>query len=126
MNIKNIQVIYADAAGLIWAIPYKMRVGQSPKDILEKYRDTWVFLCTLSGWYGDKTQEEVRQVTELLEFTGKPSYSGEWFEVNYSCPVCGGGWLIPTSEDGLFFSVCLDCRSETSNHYQTKANIKGE
>ena len=123
MNIKNTQIIYADASGMVWAIPYKMREGQSPKDILEKYRGSWIFLCTLSGWYGDKTQEEVRQANELLAFTGKPSYSGEWFEVDYSYHVCGDGWLVPTtSEDGSFFSGCLGCKAEISNSYQSKAN----
>ena len=81
MNIKNTQIIYADAYGLIWAIPYKMRDGQSPKNILEKYRSDWIFLCTLSGWYGDKTKDELKAVKEILEFTGKPNYSGEWFYV---------------------------------------------
>ncbi|MNY43205.1 hypothetical protein D3C86_1781480 [compost metagenome] len=102
-----------------------MRDGQSPKDILEKYRDSWVFLCTLTGWYGDKTQDEVRQIKDLLAFTGKPNYSGEWFDVDYSCPVCSDGRLIPTSKDDLFFSGCLGCRAEISNHNQSKANIKG-
>lgn len=121
-KLKNIQVITSDKAGCVWAIPYKMRDGQSPLDIKESHRKDWIFLCTLSGWYGDKTKEELQDVKTLLAFTGMPSYAGEWFDVEYDCKVCGDGILVPFFEDGLYMSGCLHCKAEIANYYQSRVN----
>lgn len=121
-KLRHIQVIAADRSGCVWGIPYKMRPNQQPTDIKESHRESWIFLCTLSGWYGDKTKEEMQDVKALLAFTGMPCYAGEWFDIDYNCPACGYGTVVPFCEYGLYMSGCLGCKAETANYYQINAN----
>lgn len=74
---------------VFYGIPYLMRKGQSPKDISPNYRVSWIYLRNMSGFYGDKTAEEVQAVKEFLAFTGTPDYEGNWFDVDWTCPACG-------------------------------------
>lgn len=122
--LQTIKIV-ACVDGVIYGIPYLMREGQSPKDIKDKYRGDWVYLRNMSGFYGDKNKEELEAVKAFLAFTGVPSYSGEWFEVEWFCPVCGDSeWLIPFCKDGLYMTGCMACKAEFANSYQLLENKK--
>lgn len=110
---------------IIYGIPYLMRENQSPKDILQKYREGWIYLRTISGFYGDKTKEELQVVKEFLAFTGVPSYNGEWFDVDWLCPICGDSeWLIPFFDDNSYMVGCMGCKAEFANSHQLSENKK--
>lgn len=82
--LQKVKVV-ACVSHVFYGIPYTMREGQSPKDILPKYRNDWIYLRNMSGFYGDKTSEEVQAVKEFLAFTGTPDYEGNWFDVDWAC-----------------------------------------
>lgn len=56
VNVRTIRVV-AYLNGAFVGIPYDMREGQAPRDILPRYRDAWVWLGS-PGWYGDMTKEQ--------------------------------------------------------------------
>lgn len=65
----------------LWAIPYKMKEGQSPQDLLHTIHlwDWW----GSPGWYGSIPAHKIRQIRLYLEALPPgtiPEYPGEWSE----------------------------------------------
>ena len=59
----------------LWAIPYKMKPGQSPRDLLH-YQDNWTWLGS-PGWYGDSKDAILNLLSSIPE-DAIPLYPGEW------------------------------------------------
>ncbi|TXH08188.1 MAG: hypothetical protein E6R04_11505 [Spirochaetes bacterium] len=53
----------------LYGIPYRMRPGQDPKDILSKYRDDWIWLGT-PGWWSNLPIARIEEIKAYL----KPLY----------------------------------------------------
>ena len=69
---EQFRVFYRDDNGTLWAIPYPMRAGQQPADILPQFRHDWT---RLSGrrWIGDASLMDAEKLAgELCR------HRGEW------------------------------------------------
>lgn len=107
--LSSIVVLYREPDTMtIWGIPYAMRPGQSPRDLLRgderrretheynaRYSDTyrqahtfraakddWIYLGS-EGWYGSMSAERIAEVKAFLAAheDDVPQYPGEW------CPL---------------------------------------
>lgn len=81
-DLKQIRVLYRkDDSLTLYGIPYEMKPGQAPKDILERYRGAWFYLGE-PGWYGNMTtwqMKTVRDFVDRLEAQGLvPNGPHEW------------------------------------------------
>ena len=72
-NVKTIRVLtYFNGAFI--GIPYEMRPGQQPRDILG--RDNWVWLGS-PGWYGSMSAD---QRAIAVDFMNKYKNEMTWYE----------------------------------------------
>lgn len=68
--------------GAFWGIPYQMRPGQQPLDILEKYRGEWTYLGG-AGWYSSMTTPEMEAAKAFVaQHRHKiTAYEGAWIDL---------------------------------------------
>lgn len=65
-RLASIQVLYrAPHTMALYGLPYRMREGQSPRNILDRFRGDWIWLGS-PGWWGNLTKAEQEIVTEFL------------------------------------------------------------
>ena len=81
MDLSKIKVLLWHD-GAFWGIPYQMKPGQQPLDILEKYRGDWVYLGG-AGWYGSMTEIHM---TAAKAFVAQhrhkiTAYEGSWIDL---------------------------------------------
>jgi hypothetical protein len=99
LRCVDLDVLYRDRNLGLWGIPYKMRPGQSPRDLKDahdNYRwpapghygpkrislDDWVYLGH-PGWYGSMTPAKQEAVKAFLaqHRDSIPGYPHEWSEL---------------------------------------------
>lgn len=80
--LRSIRVLYRqDDTLALWGIPYDMRPGQGPKDILPRFRDHWIWLGS-PGWWGSYSRVDQRLLKAYLRAAGAqdaiPQNPHEW------------------------------------------------
>lgn len=90
-DLSKIKVLYRSDYSLdLWGIPYQMRreIGQQPRDILEKYRNDWVWLGSCGsyghGWarLSDERIVAIESFLEPLREKGLiPGNPHEWVDL---------------------------------------------
>lgn len=76
----TIRVLYRGADSMdLWGIPYGMRPGQGPKDILDRYRDAWIWLGS-PGWFGAMDPASIERAKAFVASCGPDVPCGpyEW------------------------------------------------
>ena len=79
-QLCTIRVLYRGADSMdLWGIPYGMRPGQGPKDILDRYRDAWIWLGS-PGWFGAMDPASIERVKAFVASCGPDVPCGpyEW------------------------------------------------
>ena len=83
MRLEEIQVLYRQNDTMsLWGIPYTMRPGQSPSDLLAAGNiQGWVWMGT-PGWWGSLPRERVQAIQAFLEpireADAVPTHPGEF------------------------------------------------
>ncbi|MFA4971494.1 MAG: hypothetical protein WC683_02695 [bacterium] len=84
-KLARIRVLFRQADTLsLWGIPYAMRPGQQPADIMTEHRGEWLWLgCP--GWWYTYTVQEQGQIEAFLKACGDavPENPNEWCELSH-------------------------------------------
>lgn len=99
IRLRDIKVLYREPDTMfLWGIPYGMRPGQSPRDLIDGYRrysvplrpghygtvlkdprDSWLWLGS-PGWWGHLSPVRQKAVKKFLARCGDavPEWPNEW------------------------------------------------
>lgn len=82
-NLRRVRVVVYDGNAFL-GVPYEMREGQQPLDVIERYRHghngapAWVWLGS-PGWYGTMSFEQRTMAQTIVERCGRVAwYKGCW------------------------------------------------
>ena len=62
----------------LWGIPYKMKPGQGPKDLIGN-TENWTWLGS-PGWYGS-TKTKILGILSTIPDDAIPTHPGEWTDL---------------------------------------------
>jgi len=105
-NLATVQALYRAPDSLtLYGIPYRLREGQFPRDIAEKYRGDWIYLGEPGWFYGTQAQQQlVEQWLQPYEQAGiVPGGPHEWTYLDDDYEDCMRPQTNPQS--GPFTSV---------------------
>lgn len=95
MKLSAIKILFREADSMsLWGIPYDMREGQAPRDLLENPKRNWIWLgCP--GWWGSLDTPNQKSIKDFLESVKDsiPGGPNEWCRL--SGPALGLDLTVP-------------------------------